>query len=177
MICPKDAKEIESIVAKAIAKIGLEVETTPRFETRHVWAEEAGALNANSAEWSFGNGATGFIGLPICEDGWEITQVSFHGDTYAAQTQVEIAVCDYAIAPSAAAANILTTISLANSTDGTGATNNATKCVEVDPPIAVNAGAILGFRTLQVTGTASDCRVQVRMRRQTGTHVTNVAIT
>lgn len=30
-----------------------------------IWAEESGGLSNNNAQWSFGNGSTGFIGIPL----------------------------------------------------------------------------------------------------------------
>lgn len=147
----------------------------PLYEYRDVWAEEGGVLNNNSAQWSYGNGATGFMGLPIMDDGWEVTHMYFHADTYAANTAVEVALCDYTT-PSNAAANILATIALSNSVDGFGATNNAAKYVELSPYVPVPNPAILGFRTISRVGTASDVRVGVRLRRQIGEYVSDVSI-
>lgn len=136
------------------------------YEYREFWAEESGGLNANSAEWSFGNGATGFIGIPVQGEGWEVFEMWFHADTYPSTASIEVAVCDYMIAASSAAANVLSSISLADARDGFGYTNNATKVVRLDKPIALNEKALVGFRTLSLKGSVSDARVGVRIRRK-----------
>lgn len=141
------------------------VSYAPLYEYQTIWAEESGALNANSAEWSFGNGATGFMGIPVDED-WEVVSMFFHADTYAATATVQVDLMNYGNMPSNAAANTVASISLANATDGGGATNNAYKYVTLTAPIPVPANAVLGFITRNNVGNKSDCRVGVRLRRK-----------
>jgi len=38
------------------------------YEKMVIWAEEAASLSNNQLEWSFGNNATGQIGIPLPED-------------------------------------------------------------------------------------------------------------
>lgn len=152
----------------------LDITTEPLYEYRDVWAEESGGADAVSAEWSFGNGATGFIGLPF-DAGWELIAISYHADTYPATASISVAVADYQIAPSNAATNVLATISLASATDGGGTTNNACKYVDLSgAPVTINDKAIIGFRTTEEVGSVSDHRVHARFRRQIGNYVSGV---
>lgn len=147
------------------------------YEYATIWAEESGATNAGTAEWSFGNGATGFMGLAWDTDsGWEVTAISFHADTYAATATITVDLMNYGNTPSNAAANTLASISLASATDGGGATNNAKKWVELPVSVDVPAGAVLGFITRGETGNISDARVAVRLRKYVGEYVTDVVL-
>ena len=123
---------------------------TPLYEYRELWAEENGAIANNSAEWSFGNGATGYIGLPF-DAGWEVVELGFNADTYPATGTVTIELSSYNT-PSNAAGNAIASLSLANSTDGGGATNNAYKHEVLTTPQSVPVG-LVGFLTRTVTGT------------------------
>ena len=145
---------------------------SPLYEYREIWAEEGGGLNANSAEWSYGNGAVGFMGLPI-DDGWEVVELGFNADTYAATSTVTIDLMSYNT-PSNAAGNTIASLSLADATDGGGATNNAYKHEVLDTPEPV-PGGVIGFLTRSVTGTISDVRAYARLRRQSGEYVSDVS--
>ena len=157
-------------------KSELSVTTAPLYEYWHLWAEEGGRLRNNSAQWSYGNGSTGFMGLPVAGEGWELINIGFMADTYPAQAVVEVAVCDYLIAPSSAASNILASITVNGSTDGFGDTGNAAKTIILDPPVPVNPQAIIGFRTIGVTGNVSDARVVATLRRKVGEYVSAVSL-
>jgi len=91
------------------------------YEYRDIWSEEAGVLNADNSQWSYGNGSTGFIGLPI-DSGWEVVAMYFHADTYPATGSVVIDLMDYGLDPSNATANTIATISVTSATDGGGNT-------------------------------------------------------
>ena len=154
----------------------INLEMKPLYESEHLWAEESGATNANSAEWSFGNGATGYMGLRWDDTtDWEIVGMSFSADTYPATATITVDLMNYAGAASAAAANTLSSISLANAQDGGGNTNNAHKWETIDPPVPVPAGSLLGFITRQETGAISDARVLVRLRRKVGEALVKVS--
>lgn len=140
----------------------------PLYETRDVWAEEGSGLNADSAEWSFGNGATGYMGLPI-DEGWEVISMAFHADQFPSTARVRVALVDYRT-PSNAAANVIRAIELNGATDGGGVINNAFKFENLATPVPVPANGVLGFRTLAVTGAVSDARVYARLRRQIGVY-------
>lgn len=144
----------------------------PLYEYRYIWAEESGGTTANSAEWSFGNGATGFIGLPL-EDGWELIQMSIHADTFAAQAVLQVDAMAYPFnSPGAAAANTVASMTISGSTDGSGETNNAVKIVDFTPvPVP---SCVLGFITRTRTGNSSDVRVTVKLRKQIGEYVSEV---
>jgi len=158
----------------------LTITTEPTYEYREIWAEESGGLNAAQSEWSYGNGATGFMGIPhLAEEGWEVTHMYFNSDVYNAGANVTIALMQFETA-SNNISNEVSTITVANSTDGGGSTNHAYKTEKYDPPIPIpfpTSGAPLGFYTKTLTGgTISDARVGARLRRQTGTHVTGVTL-
>jgi len=151
--------------------VALTVETKPLYEYRDLWAAEGSRLNAGTAEWSYGNGETGFIGIPFDED-WEVVQMAFSADTHAATASVQVDLMNYNT-PSNAASNTISSIRLANAADGGGATNNSRKVEVFDPPIKVPAGKI-GFITRALTGNISDARVYARFRRQIGDYVSSV---
>lgn len=141
------------------------VETKPVYEHRDIWGEEASALNTNSGEWSHGNGSVGLIGMPF-NDGWEIVAMGFHADTFPSTATVRVAIHDHSQIASNAVANDLASISLNGATDGGGQINNAYKYEEFSTPVAVPAGALLGFITRGVTGNIVDARVYARLRRK-----------
>lgn len=145
--------------------------TEPLYEYRDIWAEESGTTDQNSAEWSFGNGATGYIGLPI-DEGWEVEAIYAHFDTYPATARIQIDLMNYGMAiPGPAAANTITSITFSGSTDGNGATNNAYKYEKLPSPVPVptiNGFTVLGFITRGESGNISDARVGVRLRRKVG---------
>lgn len=154
----------------------LTVTKQPLYEYRDIWAEESGALNQGSAEWSFGNGATGYMGLPI-DDGWQVVSMYFQADTYAATAQVQVDLMDYGNVASSAASNTISSISLSNATDGGGTTNNAYKYTDYPTPIPViGPDSVLGFITRTKVGNISDARVGVRLRRQIGEYVSDVSL-
>lgn len=157
-----------------VAGISATTTTVPVYEYRDIWAEESGTLTANSAEWSFGNGATGFIGLPI-DEGWEVEALYFHADTYAATAAISIDLMNYGNVPSDAAANTIATIELTSATDGGGDADNAYKYQKLLNPVAVPEG-VLGFTTRTLTGAATDGRVGARLRRKVADVVTSVTI-
>lgn len=160
------------------ASVALIIEKQDLYEYRDIWAEESGAANANNSEWSFGNGATGFMGLPI-EAGWEVISMYFHADTYPATGTIQVDLMNYGNTPSNAAANTIASISLSSSTDGGGATNNGYKYESYATPIPVpttGGVTVIGFITRAVTGTISDERVGARLRRKIGEYVSDVVL-
>lgn len=157
----------------------LTVTKEPLYEYRDIWAEESGAVSAGTAQWSFGNGATGFMGLPI-DAGWEVEAMYFHADTYPATATVQVDLMNYGNVPSNAAANTITSISLSSSTDGGGATNNAYKYERLATPVLIpvtGTSTVIGFITRVRTGAISDARVGARLRRQIGEFVSDVVVT
>lgn len=161
------------VISVDLSGVSLVVTKLPMYEYRDVWAEESGAINAGSAEWSFGNGATGFMGLPV-DAGWEIVALGFHADTYAATATVQVDAVSYNT-PSNAAANTLASISLSSATDGQGDTNNAHKFENLAAPVPVPPG-VVGFITRTAAGNISDARVYARLRRQVGDYVSDVSV-
>lgn len=160
------------VLASATA---LNVETLPLYQNRDIWAEEAGGTDPNSAEWSFGNGATGFMGLPI-DDGWEIDYMYFMADTFPATGSIRVGLCDYTF-PSNAAGNVLAEIELTSASDGFGNTNHAWKIEKFGDvnPVSIPQ-CVLGFRTLAESGVISDARVGAYLRKKVGDYVSNVEI-
>lgn len=154
---------------------GLIITREPLYEYRDIWAEENSALDANSAEWSFGNGSSGFMGIPF-DNGWEIFAMYFMADVFAATAAVEVAIHNYRNAASAAIANDLASITISSATDGGGQVNNAAKFETLAVPVTVPANAVLGFITRTDTGTISDARVGARLRRQIGEYVSDVQL-
>jgi len=149
----------------------LNVETAPIYEHMTIWAEEGGALSNNNTQWSYGNGATGNIGIRI-DDGWEITAISMHFDTGGSGGEnATISVRDF---QGAGAGLVLAQAQITAAGDGQD--NNSHIYEELATPVAVPNGAVIGFRTEAETGGWADGRVSVRLRKQAGTVVTNVTL-
>lgn len=147
----------------------LVVTKLPLYEYRDVWAEEGAALNANTDEWSFGNGATGVIGIAV-GSGWEAVSMSFHADAHTPPSQVTVNAVDR----QNAGAVTIASITLTGPTDGGGQVNNSFKVVEYSPPIPLADNAVVGFRTGTKTGTVNNARVCIRLRRPIGEYVSDV---
>ncbi len=151
--------------------VSLDTTLMPLYEWRDIWAEEGGAIANNSSQYSFGNGATGFIGLPI-DDGWEVVAMYYHSDNNGVNDDLTINLVD--MRTQSVAAPIISTITINNSGDGVG--NNGYLYQEFTAPIGIPDGAVLGFRTGTETGVFSDVRVGARLRRKVGDFVSEVTI-
>lgn len=114
------------------------------FAVFPIWAEENAALGNNQREWSFGNGATGDIGIVIPVDA-QLFAVSYNADV--AGTNTEIAVVQ----------NTSTQIGTTGLQSGEDGFNILTT------PAALSAGDRIGFLTLTAGG-ASDVRVCAWLR-------------
>ena len=141
------------------------------YEYRDLWAEEGGGTNANVAEWSFGNGDVGVIGLPFGE-GWEVIEMWFDADVFANGASVEVDLVDM----SSGGLTTISSITVASPTDGGGQVNNAFKLEEYATPIELtNTSTIkLGFTTRAEVGNISSARVGARLRRQVGEYLSPV---
>ena len=157
----------------SVADVALTVTKLPLYEYRDIWAEESAAINSNTPEWSFGNGADGYIGLPI-DSGWEVIAMYFHSDINGINDDLTINLINIATTPSAAAPTIAT-VTMVNS--GSGQANNAWVFQDMlAAPVSVPANAVLGFRTGIEVGNIQDARVGVRLIRQICEYVSNVQL-
>lgn len=175
-----DLNQVESTLSSQIDAIDTRVEDLEAksisltkenvYEYMDIWAEEGGTLSNGSSQWSFGNGATGNIGLAM-SNGWEVIGMGFSCDNYSASTWIEVECIDYV------SGNSIAYIELINANDGGGSENNARKYEDLTgAPSLVPNDAILGFRTVHRTGYAADGRVSVRLRRLVGEFVTDVTL-
>jgi len=154
--------------------LGLTVTKKPLYEYRELWAEENAAISTGQAEYSYGNGAVGYIGIPF-DAGWEVTELGFNADVFAAAAVAVIDLMNYNT-PSDDTGNIIDSLSITGSSDGGGSTNNAYKHHVVPTPIVVPEG-LIGFFTRSVTGgTVSDVRVWARFRRKVGDYIDDIAL-
>jgi hypothetical protein len=152
----------------------LQYDTEPLYEYRDMWAEEGGGMNTNSFEWSYGNGATGYIGLPI-DEGWELIAMYFQADTGGSATEsMEVRLVDIGASPSTAAPVIYT---LTISQSGQGVDNNAWVYENLTTPVPIPENTFIGFRSGTEVGGWSDARVGIRLRRKIGDYVSNVYLT
>ena len=183
-VVPADTTQVDNWCPDCCNTVAVGGEVTldtilmPLYEERWVIAEENGVLNANSAEWSYGNGATGYMG-EVVDEGWEVVAMYLMADTYAATASVQVDLMNYGNTPSNAAANTISSISLTNSTDGGGATNNAYKYFQLPAPIPVpvtGTTTVLGFLTRNVSGTISDVRVGAKIRKLKGYYISNIVV-
>ena len=126
------------------------------YEKVLIWAEEAADLANNSMEWSFANGDTGFIGIPLPED-WEAYAVSFHADnTSNATNTMLMAVVD--ISGNGAFTEFFRFTA-------SGPDDNMSYTEILATPVAIPAGTTLGFRSITETGNINSARVAVWLRR------------
>lgn len=109
-----------------------------------IWAEENAGLGNNQREWSFGNGATGDIGIVLPIDA-DLFAISYNADT--AGTNTEIAVVQNS-------SSQVATTGPQSAEDGFNT---------LVTPVAFSAGDRLGFQTI-IAGGASDVRVCAWMR-------------
>lgn len=153
--------------------ISVDLDTTmsPIYEYRDQWANEGGGAVDGSAQYSYGNGSTGFIGLPY-DDGWEIIAVYLMTDNNGANDDLSIDIKDYQTNPSAAAPTIAS-VQMTNSGDGQ-ANNGYVYTDLINSPESIPNGAVLGFITNNETGTVSDIQVGFRARRKVGDYVSDI---
>lgn len=102
-----------------------------------IWAEEGGGLSNNNYQWSYGNGATGAMGIPLGID-CELFAISLNADSFGTSVSVNIQ-------------NNLSTISTP-----LFSTNNQVVAITAVP---FSQGDLLSFQTATETGTFSDVRV------------------
>ncbi len=133
------------------------VQSNVPYEKIVIWAEEGAEIgNGAGNEWSFGNSATGTIGIPLPED-WEAYAVSLNSDINPANASAEIAITN-----SATGTDLFTFTATAG-----GNTDNMVYTEILGTPTAIAAGTSLGVRTVSVTnGPISDVRVAVFLRRR-----------
>lgn len=109
------------------------------------WAEENGGISANQDEYSWGNGATGNIGIPCPYDGFEATSMLIQAETK----------------PSVGTAQIMLKIGGSNTTHIVTFTERD-QVIDLPSPVSISKGTRIGFRTVAVSGgTWSDVRVGV----------------
>lgn len=126
------------------------------YEKIVIWAEEASDLANNQMEWSYANGDTGFIGIPLPE-AWEAYAVSFHADnTSNASNSMLMAVVN--ITGNGTFAEFFRFTA-------TGANDNLAYTEILATPVAIPAGTTLGFRSITETGNINSARVAVWLRR------------
>lgn len=157
---------------------GLILAKTPIYEYREIWAEENAAISANQAEYSFGNGAAGYIGIPHTgQSDWEVFAMYFNADIFADGSSATIA-CRQFLTDSNQISDEICDITVNSPTDGGGQINHSYKYVEFSPPKPLphpNISAPIGFFTKSMTGTITDVRVGVRLRRKIGEAVIDVS--
>lgn len=126
------------------------------YEKVVIWAEEAGNVNSNSMQWSFANGDTGFIGIPLPE-AWEAYAVSFHADnTSNGSNTMLMAVVN--ISGNGAFTEFFRFTA-------SGANDNMSYTEMLAAPVAIPAGTTLGFRSITEVGNINGARVAVWLRR------------
>lgn len=107
-----------------------------------IWAEENGNLSNNNAQWSFGNGSTGFIGIPLGIN-CELFAISLNADSPGASVSINV---------QRDGANIATP---------TFTSNNQVIAITAIP---YTQGQLLSFQTNTAVGTWTDVRVCVWFR-------------
>lgn len=109
-----------------------------------IWAEENAGLGNNQREWSFGNGATGDIGIVLPFDA-QIIAVSYNADNAGTNTEVAVVI------------NTSSQVATTGPQSGEDGFNTLVT------PVSISAGDRLGFQTITAGG-ASDVRVCAWLR-------------
>lgn len=109
-----------------------------------IWAEENAGISNGQREWSFGNGATGDIGIVVPFDA-QIIAVSYNADTAGTNSEVAVVI------------NTSTQIATTGPQSGEDGFNL------LGSPVSISAGDRLGFQTI-TGGGASDVRVCAWLR-------------
>ena len=130
------------------------------------WGEDSGNTSANGYIYSWGNGDTGIIGVPIIGTGNQITGLAFQADNGGIGDSVEIRVVD---AQDISNIVILTTLSVVGAGDGVD--NNTHFRQEFDTPIDVPDGAVLVFQTGAESGVYNGHRAFVFGQKPTGRQI------
>jgi len=107
-----------------------------------IWAEENGVLANGSNEWSYGNGATGAIGIVA---------------TYSGTIKKCFIECD------SAGTSVSINVMINFVSAGTATFNSSSEIFEFNTAIAFSEGDIIGFQTNTVVGTWRDARVGVSL--------------
>lgn len=109
-----------------------------QFTLFPIWAEEGAALANNQREYSFGNGATGNIGITLPVDG-EVQFVSIDSVAAGASLSIDLVV---------------------NGVDTQTITfTAASQSQALGTPLSINAGDRIGFKTNTETGAWSNTRL------------------
>lgn len=140
----------------------------PVYEYMALWAEETSTARTGSSQWSFGNGATGRIGIKI-GDGWEIIEASVHAALARNGAEITVGLVDYQ-----GAQNVTIGALPASLAEGHGTEGNLQRIVALDPALPVPDGAVLGVQTLAVRGSVGNTRAFMRCRRLVGSGSTEV---
>lgn len=125
------------------------------YEKIVIWAEESAALSNNTAEYSFGNGAAGNIGIPLVED-WELYGVTFNANASSAGASLTMEIMNFTNN------SVLLSVPTPNNF---GVTNNYVSVVS-GLSVQLTEGMTLGFRTDVQSGTISNARVAAWLRRE-----------
>lgn len=116
---------------------GIIPDTNVGYSIFPIWVEEGSSLLVNNAQWSYGNGAVGVMGITV--KNLEVYAMSIQSLTEGTSVSIELM------------RNNLPTISQTF--------NGGNDIIDLATPISFNNGDILGFRTDTVTGTYTNVRV------------------
>lgn len=118
------------------------------YEKCVIWAEENGPLNANQAEFSFGNGAVSNNNGIVLVENWEVYGVSSNAETFSAGANYQL--------------QILKNGAIVHTETITA--NNVGRVLLT--PVQFAAGDVINFRTGTKNGTITDVRVAAWLRRK-----------
>jgi len=161
--------------------VSLNITTEPDYIYDKIWAEENAAISSNQAEYSYGNGAAGPIGIPHNgQEGWEVVEMFFQADVHAASAVATVVCKQFETEATNNPSYDVCEITINGASDGGGQTNHSYKTITFDPPKPLpfpTSFAPLGFYTETVSGgTISDVRVGIKMRRKVGDKVIGVSL-
>ena len=136
----------------------------PEYEYYNYWAEESGNSSDNNFQWSWGNGDSGVIGLPV-GDGVEIIAVAFHADNGgSAGEDIQIRTVDIQNINSLVTLHTLDVVAA-----GQGQDNNAHLYQDLRAnPVVVPDGGVLSFETGVENGIYNGMRCGIWTRQLTG---------
>lgn len=162
---------LNALDGRLVALEALGLQSAPVYEYREIWGEEAAVINNDSAEFSYGNGATGQVGMPhLGEDGWEVVGMYFNADLFAIGSSATFKAKQFSSHAQVISQDDICEIFIDDTLPDVGS-NLASHYESFDPPLPLpypTSFRAIGFYTVSTSGGITDVRLGLRMRKKIG---------
>ena len=140
---PTGTSLVSTKTGPAIREIAQLLATGSGFIVETVWSEENAGLGANQREWSFGNGATGNIGVRAVYDG-EVQSLFLDAESEGTSVIIQV--------------------TIDNVVQGS-VTFTSSGTIDLPVPVPFTKGQQIGFRTGAISGSWTDARAGAGLAR------------